>query len=93
MDQILALARQVGAESIVQQELQKPAPLADIVAGITDPRAKEDLYTFAFAVVHADEGVSGAERIYLAELALELGLDEATTSRLETIAQTRIAQA
>jgi uncharacterized membrane protein YebE (DUF533 family) len=53
------------------------------VAGVSDPKLKEDLYVLAFAVVRADETVSGAERIYLAQLASQLGLDPATTARLE----------
>jgi len=38
----------------------------------------------AFTIVRADEHVSGAERIYLAQLAYQLGLDDATTQALET---------
>ena len=37
----------------------------------------------AFAIVRADEGVSGAERIYLAQLAHALGLDAAAAAALE----------
>ena len=37
----------------------------------------------AFTIVRADETVSGAERIYLAQLAHQLGLDAATAARLE----------
>ena len=33
---------------------------------MTDPAVKKDLYVLAFAIVRADENVSGAERIYLA---------------------------
>jgi uncharacterized membrane protein YebE (DUF533 family) len=45
---------------------------------------KKELYVLAFTIVRADESVSGAERIYLAQLAYRLGLDEATTQALET---------
>ena len=38
----------------------------------------------AFTIVRADENVSGAERIYLAQLAYQLGLDDAATRALET---------
>ena len=38
--------------------------------------ARELVYTLAFAIVRADEGVSGAERIYMAQLASQLALDK-----------------
>jgi uncharacterized membrane protein YebE (DUF533 family) len=44
----------------------------------------------AFAVVRADETVSGAERIYLAQLAHALGLDPAAAARIEKEAAARI---
>ena len=81
---ILAQARSVGAEAVVEREIQSPRPLAEIVAGVSDSNTREQLYVLAFAVVRADEGVSGAERIFLAQLAHALGLDPATTARLET---------
>jgi uncharacterized membrane protein YebE (DUF533 family) len=40
--------------------------------------------------VRADESVSGAERIYLAQLAHQLSLDAATVTRLEQDAATKI---
>jgi uncharacterized membrane protein YebE (DUF533 family) len=80
---ILEKARDVGAESVVAQELTAPRPLAEIVAGVADPALKAQLYTLAFAIVRADESVSGAERIYLAQLAHQLGLDAATVASLE----------
>jgi uncharacterized membrane protein YebE (DUF533 family) len=40
--------------------------------------------------VRADESVSGAERIYLAQLAKNLGLDVAVTERIEAEAATQI---
>ena len=81
---ILAQARSVGAEAVVEREIQSPRPLAEIVAGVSDSNTREQLYVLAFTVVRADEGVSGAERIFLAQLAHALGLDPATTARLET---------
>jgi uncharacterized membrane protein YebE (DUF533 family) len=83
---ILAHARQVGAESIIGRELDATHPLSDIVAGISDPKSRDDLYTLAFTVVHADEGVTGAERIFLVQLATYLGLESQTVRRLETAA-------
>ena len=82
-EKILAKAREVGAEKIVEWEIGSPRPLAEIVTGVTDPRQRSELYAMAFAIVRADEAVSGAERIYLAQLAHHLGLDPAAASRIE----------
>jgi uncharacterized membrane protein YebE (DUF533 family) len=81
---IAAQACSVGAEGLVDREIQSPRPLAEIVAGVGDSNTREQLYVLAFAVVRADEGVSGGERIFLAQLAHALGLDPATAARLET---------
>ena len=90
---ILAQARQVGAEAVVEQELQAPRPLAEIVAGVDDPNTRQQLYVLAFAVVRADESVTGGERIFLAQLAHALSLDPAATARLESEAASRIDEA
>jgi uncharacterized membrane protein YebE (DUF533 family) len=87
---ILQHARNLGAEAVVAEELQTARPLAEIVAGASDPKLKADLYTLAFTLVRADENVSGAERIYLAQLAHQLGLDAPTSARLEGEAAARI---
>jgi uncharacterized membrane protein YebE (DUF533 family) len=87
---ILEQARGVGAETVVQQEIDRPRPLSEIVAGAGDSNAREQLYVLAFTVVRADESVSGAERIFLAQLAHALGLDPATTGRLESEAAAAI---
>jgi uncharacterized membrane protein YebE (DUF533 family) len=89
-DKILAEAREVGADALVARELEAPRPLGEIVAGVTDPQLKEQLYTLAFALVRADETVTGAERIYLAQLANKLGLDAAAVKRLEAGTAARI---
>jgi uncharacterized membrane protein YebE (DUF533 family) len=89
-ERILAEAREVGAEALVQRELDAPRPLGEVVAGVTDPQFKEQLYTLAFTIVRADEAVTGGERIYLAQLANRLSLDAATVSRLEAEAAARI---
>ncbi len=81
--QILTHAREVGAEALVVPELQSPRPLAEIVAGVTDPRQRSEMYTLAYAIVRGDENVTGAERIYLTQLAHLLGLDPTAVSRLE----------
>ena len=89
-ERILAEAREVGAEAFVVRELDAPRPLGEIVAGVTDPQLKEQLYTLAFTIVRADESVTGGERIYLAQLAHRMGLDAAAVARLEAEASARI---
>jgi uncharacterized membrane protein YebE (DUF533 family) len=89
-DHILAEARRVGAEDVVRRELDAPRPLAQIVGGVTDPALKEQLYTLAFSVVRADETVTGGERVYLAGLANQLGIDPPGVARLESAAAAAI---
>ena len=79
-------ARTVGADQLVDYEMRNPRPLADIAAGVRDAKTREEMYAMAFAVVRADENVTGAERIYLAQLAHALGLDPATAARIEGVA-------
>jgi uncharacterized membrane protein YebE (DUF533 family) len=80
---IQAKAREAGAEDVVVQELQSPRPLAEIVAGVTDPALKAQLYGLGYRIVRSDDGVTGAERIYLAQLAHKLGLAPEETQALE----------
>jgi uncharacterized membrane protein YebE (DUF533 family) len=80
---ILDKAREAGLGAEVESELAQPHPMADLVRGLADPQQKQDLYVLAFTIVRADETVSGAERIYLAQLAHQLGLDPATVAALE----------
>jgi uncharacterized membrane protein YebE (DUF533 family) len=80
---ILSHAREAGVESVVEVELSAPRPLSEIVSGITDAQRRRDLYVLAFTIVRADEHVSGAERVYLAQLAHHLGLDPAAVAALE----------
>jgi uncharacterized membrane protein YebE (DUF533 family) len=87
---ILEQARTAGAEHLVEQELANRAPLAGIVSGVTDPAQRATLYVLAFGVVRADESVSGAERIFLAQLAHHLALDPETVKKLEADAARRI---
>lgn len=87
---ILDHARRAGVAADVDHELQVTRPLADIVRGVSADAERRDLYTLAFAIVRADETVSGAERIYLAQLGHALGLDAATTAQLERQATTAI---
>ena len=87
---IMDQARAAGAAHVVEHEQQKRPPIADIVRGVTDPAQRATLYVLAFGIVRADESVSGAERIFLAQLANQLGLDPATVSKLESDAAARI---
>jgi uncharacterized membrane protein YebE (DUF533 family) len=83
-------ARAAGLESIVDTELGVTRSLSDIVAGVTDPAVKRDLYILAFTIVRADESVTGAERVYLAQLAYQLGLDTEAAAKLEAETATKI---
>ena len=87
---IMARAREAGLETVVEAELANTRSLADIVRGVTDPQMKKELYVLAFTIVRADESVSGAERIYLAQLAHQLGLDAASVASLEAETATKI---
>ena len=89
-ERILAEAHEVGADEMVRAELDAPRPLGELVAGVSDPELKQQLYTLAFVIVRADETVTGSERIYLAQLANRLGLDPASVARLEGEAASRI---
>jgi uncharacterized membrane protein YebE (DUF533 family) len=80
---ILSHAREAGVDAVVEQELASPRPLSEIVQGIDEDQRKRDLYVLAFTIVRADESVSGAERVYLAQLAHQLNLDPATVAALE----------
>jgi uncharacterized membrane protein YebE (DUF533 family) len=79
-----------GAADTVSGELDQRRPLADIVAGVSDPAQRATLYVLAYTIVRADEQVTGAERIYLAQLAHLLGLDPATVRTLESDTSKRI---
>jgi uncharacterized membrane protein YebE (DUF533 family) len=87
---IMARAGEAGLESVVEAELAQTRPLADIVGGVTDPQVRKELYVLAFTIVRADETVSGAERIYLAQLAHQLGLDAASVASLEAETSAKI---
>lgn len=86
---IAAEARAAGVEMPPDALLQARRPLSEIVAGVASDAERRDLYVLAFTIVRADEGISGAERIYLAQLAHALGLDAAAAAALE--AQTAAA--
>jgi hypothetical protein len=81
--EIIEYARESNAEALIENELKNPKSLSEIVSGPLTAELKRDMYVLAFSIVHADEGVSGAEQIYLAQLAYQLSLDQETTGRLE----------
>ena len=87
---ILDQAKTAGVGEIVEQEMRQPRPLAEIVAGVTDPAQRATLYVLAFCMARGDEQPGGAERIYLAQLANLLGLDAPTVQQLEQNAASRI---
>ena len=87
---ILEHARKAGVETEAEGELERPHPLAEIVRGVSEQPARHDLYTLAFTIVRADETVTGGERIYLAQLAHQLGIDAPTAARLESAAAANI---
>jgi uncharacterized membrane protein YebE (DUF533 family) len=80
---VMQQAQAAGVGAVIEQEFERRAPLAEIVGGVTDPGQRATLYVLAFTVLRADEQLTGAERIYLAQLAHLLGLDPATVQRLE----------
>ena len=87
---VVQQAQAAGVGDIVQRELNHPRPLTEIVSGIADSAQRATLYVLAFTVLRADEQVTGAERIYLAQLAHLLSLAPATVQKLEQDAGERI---
>lgn len=87
---ILDQAKTAGVSEIVDAEMQQPRPLAEVVAGVSDAAQRATMYVLAYSMVRGDEQPSGAERIYLAQLANLLGLDVATVQELEQQAASRI---
>jgi uncharacterized membrane protein YebE (DUF533 family) len=80
---VLRKATDAGAAAVVERELKSPRPLKDIVQGVSDPTTAATLYVLAFTILRADEQITGAERIYLAQLANLLHLDADTVQALE----------
>jgi uncharacterized membrane protein YebE (DUF533 family) len=87
---ILDQAKTAGVSGIVDAEMQQPRPLAEVVAGVSDAAQRATMYVLAYSMVRGDEQPSGAERIYLAQLANLLGIDVATVQELEQKAASRI---
>ena len=87
---ILDQAKAAGVGDILDAEMQQPKPLAEIVSGVADPTQRATMYVLAYSMVRGDEQPTGAERIYLAQLAHLLGLDRNTVQQLEEQAASRI---
>jgi uncharacterized membrane protein YebE (DUF533 family) len=87
---IVDQAKTAGVGEIVEAEMQQPRPLAEVVSGVSDPAQRATMYVLAYSMVRGDEQPSGAERIYLAQLANLLGIDVATVQALEQKAAGRI---
>lgn len=87
---ILDHAVAAGVGPWVKAEIESARPLSEILEGVADPNLKRELYVLAFTIVRADGQVSGAERIYLAQLAHRLGLSADETQGIEDGAAARI---
>ena len=80
---VVQQAQSAGVGEVVERELNHPRLLAEIVAGVPDEAQRATLYVLAFTVLRADEQVTGAERIFLAQLAHLLAIDPQDVQRLE----------
>jgi tellurite resistance protein len=89
---VIEHAKAAGVVELVEQELSGSRPLAEIVVGVSDPGERATLYVLAYTILRADEQVTGAERIYLAQLASLLSLDPPTVQKLEADTNQRIDQ-
>ena len=88
---IVEQAQASGGSDLVAAELAQPQPLKEIVSGVSQPAERAILYVLAFSIVRADgEPISGAERIYLAQLANLIGLSPQDVQKLEKDAGDRI---
>jgi uncharacterized membrane protein YebE (DUF533 family) len=79
---ILQQAASAGATDVIARELDAPMPLRELTSGVR-PEEGATLYVLAFTILRADEQLTGAERVYLAQLASLLGLDPGTVAALE----------
>jgi uncharacterized membrane protein YebE (DUF533 family) len=83
LGRLLSHARDAGLEAQMRSEWQAPRPLSEICAGIESPEHKRELYVLAYSVLRADDEVSGAERIFLAQLAARLALTPEIAASIE----------
>ena len=80
---ILQQARAGGVADVLERELANPRPVREVAAGATGPEEAGTMYVLAYTILRADEQVTPTERIYLAQLATLLGLDQHTVEALE----------
>lgn len=71
------------AAAFVQQELAKPASVADLVAGSSSPAMSLQTYAAARVAIEPD---SPAEKAFLAQLAAGLGLDASLVQHMDAAA-------
>ncbi len=92
LGKLMSHAKDGGLETQMRAEWQSPRPLAEICRGISDPAQKRDLYVLAYTVLRADDQVSGAERVFLAQLAAQLALTPELASTIERETAQKIDQ-
>ena len=80
---IFQQAAAAGVPEATVAELNQPMLLTEIVSGVATAEEATTMYVLAFTVLRADEQVTAVERIYLAQLAHLLHLDDATVEALE----------
>ena len=80
---VLQHARAAGLGDVAERELAEPRPLREIVADVNAAEEGATLYVLAFTILRADESVKPTERVFLAQLATLLRLDQATIDALE----------
>jgi uncharacterized membrane protein YebE (DUF533 family) len=90
LGELISHAKDAGIEAQMRSEWQAPRSLAELCAGVSDPAQQSDLYILAFAVLRADEELTGAERVFLAQLAARLGLSKEQAVALESDTARRI---
>jgi uncharacterized membrane protein YebE (DUF533 family) len=93
LGEMLSQAKDIGLEKQMRAEWQSPRTLAEICNGVSDPEQKRDLYVLAFTVLRADDEVSGAERIFLTQLAARLALTPEAAAGIERDIARKIDQA
>ena len=76
-------AETLGAQSLLDAELQARRPLESITPAFTTPEQRQMAYALAYAVVHGEGAVSAGERMYLTQLQRLLQLDHQDVERIE----------
>ena len=81
------LAQAGELSGLYQDVLMKRVALADAVAGLQSPEARQLAYEMAVCVCDADGARSGPEQAFLAELQQALGLEAGPATRFDRQAQ------